>query len=220
MNSFTLSCLIGGGIKKKKRAVSTGQTGSDSALTVVASPAGDVVQLPKKNNNHKKARSWCFYYYFTWQYQQFTILSLQKIWGLCYYLQFQCLWVIMIRQTILIYFKCLSTLIPNVNIPWVGNFEMFPVLGFIFFHADSLRKWKIAHEKCYSDAVTESFGGIESCDWAAIRYIGQYYKYRWQTASRFSNHEIRIRITRDSFPGPRWMAFCTARPQWLTVDIG
>ena len=56
VNSFTLSCLIGAGIKKKKRPV-TGQTGPDSAVIVGSSPSGDVVQLPKKNNNHKKART-------------------------------------------------------------------------------------------------------------------------------------------------------------------
>lgn len=53
VNSFTLSCLIGGGIKKKKRP--TPQAESVSATG--SSPAGDVVQVTKKSNHHKKVRT-------------------------------------------------------------------------------------------------------------------------------------------------------------------
>ena len=49
VNSFTLSCLIGGGLKKKKRPIGT-EGGA------VAGAVGDAIQLPKKSTSHKKIK--------------------------------------------------------------------------------------------------------------------------------------------------------------------
>ena len=51
VNSFTLSCLIGGGVKKKKRPV-----GTEAAPVGAGSVPGDTIQLPKKNASHKKVK--------------------------------------------------------------------------------------------------------------------------------------------------------------------
>jgi hypothetical protein len=57
VNSFTLSCLISGGIKKKKRPTSTGSNSSQSEFVGSSSSSGDIIQLPKKNSNHKKMKT-------------------------------------------------------------------------------------------------------------------------------------------------------------------
>ena len=51
VNSFTLSCLIGGGVKKKKRPL-----GIETAPIGAGSAPGDTIQLPKKNTSHKKIK--------------------------------------------------------------------------------------------------------------------------------------------------------------------
>lgn len=58
VNSFTLSCLIGGGVKKKKRPSSQVVGTADAALqSGHLSSSGEIAQIPKKSNTHKKVRA-------------------------------------------------------------------------------------------------------------------------------------------------------------------
>lgn len=58
VNSFTLSCLIGGGIKKKKRPSQVVPPAADpSILSGNPSSYGDVTLITKKSNTHKKVRA-------------------------------------------------------------------------------------------------------------------------------------------------------------------
>lgn len=58
VNSFTLSCLIGGGIKKKKRPSQVVPAAADpSIISGNPSSSGDVTLIPKKSNTHKKVRA-------------------------------------------------------------------------------------------------------------------------------------------------------------------
>lgn len=58
VNSFTLSCLIGGGVKKKKRP-SSQVVGTADAAPQSGNPSssGEIAQIPKKSNTNKKVRA-------------------------------------------------------------------------------------------------------------------------------------------------------------------
>lgn len=57
VNSFTLSCLIGGGIKKKKRPSQVVPPADPAIISGNPSSSGDVTLIPKKSNTHKKVRA-------------------------------------------------------------------------------------------------------------------------------------------------------------------